>query len=542
MTSSRNPEEEHLRSPFPLTPPPALRDEYYPFGDEGQPPFRGDAAAAGATGEGDPDDTDLGVLLQRKEQDLLLAAELGKMLLERNEELERRYDELMKEHLEVKEHLEQEKHELRRHLKSGRAEFETRTAELEADWVAARAQLGQKRLEQQDTSRESSQAVLDLSEQNQRLVEQLSQVTHLEQQLQEDLAVLRAEHRTLSLCNAEHAARMQSLQAENRLLQERKQDMEKQIRRLREENESIQVLVDTLHDNLLLLRKESCEKQLRFKQVEAEAEELRTANRRLQHQVKDLKEEIRLHELDTSVTSIQSEIESSLGDAPGAPGQTPKKVGKGDHPTTGYCNRHEYMVVAKHPNFDYGDAAVVSITHGIHKTGSTPKKASPRLEENISEYTKRVSALSHQQQDILAQKEMEIAKLQDQVTLQYVELSGLKSEIENQRRLYQESNRDKALKLAVADRDEAIFKKGEIELELAKISLERDSLSQQLLRVIRQKMALTQELEAWQDDIQYIIHQQLLQKQREERHCLTPPPKPPTQGFQQQLANLCSKF
>uniref|UniRef100_A0A8C5S4S5 BICD family-like cargo adapter 2 n=1 Tax=Laticauda laticaudata TaxID=8630 RepID=A0A8C5S4S5_LATLA len=503
MASSRNPEEEPLRSPFRLTPPPALGDEYYPFGGEGQPPFVGEAAAAGAVGEGDPEEVDLGVLLQRKEQDLLLAAELGKMLLERNEELERRYDELMKEHLEVKEHLEQEKHELRRHLESGRAEFETRTAELEADLVTARVQLGQKRLEQQDTSRESSQAVLDLSEQNQRLVEQLSQITHLEQQLQENLIGLRAEHRTLTLCNAEHAARVQSLQAENRLLQERKQDMEKQIRQLREENEAIQALVDTLHENLLLLRKESTEKQLRFKQVEAEAEELRTANRRLQHQVKDLKEEIRLHELDTSVTSIQTEIESSLGDAPGAPGQTPKS---------------------------------------INKTGCTPKKASPRPEENLSEYTKKVSALSYQQQDILAQKEIEIAKLQDQVTLQHVELSSLKAEIENQRRLYQESNRDKALKLAVADRDEAIIKKGEIELELAKISLERDSLSQQLLRVIRQKMALSQELEAWQDDIQYIIHQQLLQKQQEERHCFTLPPKPPTQGFQQQLANLCSKF
>ncbi|XP_070582627.1 BICD family-like cargo adapter 2 isoform X1 [Erythrolamprus reginae] len=493
MASSRYPEEDACRSPFPLTPPPALGDEYYPFGGEGQPAFVGDAAAAGAAGEGDPEDADLGVLLQKKEQDLLLAAGLGKMLLERNEELERRYDELMKEHLEVKEHLEQEKHELRRHLESGRAEFEIRTAELEADLLATRAQLGQKRLEQQDTSRESSQAVLDLSEQNQRLVEQLSQVTHLEQQLQEDLIALRAEHRTLTLCNAEHAARMQSLQAENRLLQDRTQDMEKQIRQLREENEAIQALVDTLHENLLLLRKESHEKHLRFKQVDAEAEELRTANRRLQNQVKDLKEEIRLHELDTSVTSIQSEIESSLGDAPGAPGQK-------------------------------------SITHGVNKTGSTPKKASPKPEEKISEYTKMVSALSCQQQDILAQKETEIAKLQDQVTLQHVELSGLKSEIENQRRLYQESNRDKALKLAVADRDEAIIKKGEIELELAKISLERDSLSQQLLRVIRQKMALSQELEAWQDDIQYIIHQQLLQKQREERHCLTPPPKPPTQG------------
>uniref|UniRef100_A0A8C6XSD3 BICD family-like cargo adapter 2 n=1 Tax=Naja naja TaxID=35670 RepID=A0A8C6XSD3_NAJNA len=415
MASSRNPEEEPLRSPFPLTPPPALGDEYYPFGGEGQPPFVGEAAAAGAAGEGDPEEADLGVLLQRKEQDLLLAAELGKMLLERNEELERRYDELMKEHLEVKEHLEQEKHELRRHLESGRAEFETRTAELEADLVAARVQLGQKRLEQQDTSRESSQAVLDLSEQNQRLVEQLSQVTHLEQQLQEDLIVLRAEHRTLTLCNAEHAARMQSLQAENRLLQERKQDMEKQIRQLREENEAIQALVDTLHENLLLLRKESREKQLRKNSMKFGQK-----------------------------TSSPQEIESSLGDAPGAPGQTPKVKQK--------------------------DAI-----------GCTPKKASLSPEENLSEYTKKVSALSYQQQDILAQKEIEIAKLQDQVTLQHVELSGLKAEIENQRRLYQET-------LTIC----------EIELELAKISLERDSLSQQLLRVIRQKMALSQELEAWQ--------------------------------------------
>lgn len=61
-----------------------------------------------------------------------------------------------------------------------------------------------------------------------------------------------------------------------------------------------------------------------MQQLEAEAEELRSTNRRLQHQVREMKEEIRLHDSDTSVTSIQSEIESSLEDAPGAPGQMPK--------------------------------------------------------------------------------------------------------------------------------------------------------------------------------------------------------------------------
>ncbi|XP_054848259.1 BICD family-like cargo adapter 2 isoform X2 [Eublepharis macularius] len=490
--SSMYPEEETRRTPFPLTPP-ALGDEFYPFGGERQQSFVGDVVA----GDVESEDADLRVLLQRKEQDLLLAAELGKMLLERNEELSRRYEELAKEHTETMEHLEQEKHELRRHLESGRAEFETRVTELEADLGAARAQLGQQRLEQQDTSRESSQVVLDMSEQNQRLVEQLSQVSQLEQQLREELSLLRGEHRTLALSSAEHAARTQSLQAENLLLQEWKQDLERQTHQLREENESVQALVDTLHENLLLLRKESHEKELRMQLLEAEAEELRASNRRLQHQVKEMKEEIRLHDLDTSVNSIQSEIENSLEDAPGAPGQALKMVN------------------------GTGKAAPAA---------TAPKNPSRRSEEEEAEYAKRVLALSHQEQDILKQKEMEIVKLQDQVTLQYVELCSLRSEIENQRRLYQESNRDEALKLAISDRDEAIIKKGEMELELAKISLERDSMSQQLLRVVRQKMALSQELEAWQDDIQYIIHQQLLQKQQEWTHTITPSPKSPTQG------------
>ncbi|KAJ7314090.1 hypothetical protein JRQ81_006025 [Phrynocephalus forsythii] len=492
--SSMYPEEDVIRTPFPLTPPPALGDEFYPFGEEHRQSFVGDAMAGGE----DPEEADLELLLQRKEQDLLLAAELGKMLLERNEELERRCEELSKEYAEAKERLEQEKHELRLHFESGQAESESRVVELEADLATARAQLGQQRLEQQDTSRESSQAVLDLSEQNQRLVEQLSQIAQVEQQLREELTVLRGEHRTLTLSSAEHAARVQSLQAETLMLQQRRQDLEKQTHRLREENDSIQAVVDVLHDNLLRLRKETHEKEMRLQQVEAEAEELRAANRRLQHQVKEMKEEIRLHDLDTSLTSIQSEIESSLEDAPGAPGQTPKLL-----------------------------------ANGSRKAGPTPlvvKTPSRRSEEEDSEYAKMISALSNQEQDLLRQKEMEIMKLHDQITLQYVELCHLKSEIENQKRLYQESNRDEALKLAVAERDEAILKKGEVQLEMAKVSLERDSLSQQLLRVIRQKMALSQELEAWQDDIQYIIHQQLLQKHQEETQPVTSPPKTPTQG------------
>lgn len=479
------PPEEEARGPPSLPTPPALGEEFYPFAPERR--------GAG----GDPDTDDLGVLLQRKEQDLLLAAELGKMLLEQNEELRGRCQALAREQAQALERLEQEKHELRRRLEAGEAEWEMRAAELEGDLAALRAQLGHQRLEQQDTSRESSQALLQLSEQNQRLAEQLSQASQLEQRLQDELMALRGENRTLGMSSAEHAARNQSLQAENLMLQERKQELERQTRQLREENDTVQGLGETLHENLLLLRRELHEKELQAQQLQAEAEELRVANRRLQRRVREMTDEIRLHASDASATSLQSEMEQSTEGSPEQNGGAAKPLAR-------------------------------TVSEAAPGGPKTPARGS----EEEAEYAKRVLALTHLEQDLLRQKEVEIQKLHDQLTLQHVELSGLRGELASQRRLFQESDRDEALRLAVADRDEALVKKGQMELELAQVSLERDSMSQQLLSAIRQKMALSQELEGWQDDMDFIIKQQLkLQRQREENPAFSPAPsRPPAQA------------
>ncbi|XP_038260645.1 BICD family-like cargo adapter 2 [Dermochelys coriacea] len=467
------PEEEGRPPPF-LPMPPALGDEFYPFATERR---GGPGAGAG----GDPDTYDPGVLLQRKEQDLLLAAELGKMLLEQNEELRERCQVLALDQAAALERLEQEKYELRRQLASGVAEWQTRGAELEGDLAALRAQLGHQRLEQQDTSRESSHVAQELSEQNQRLAEQLSQASQLEQQLQDELMALRVENRTLGMSSAEHAAQTQSLQAENLMLQERKQELERQTRQRREETEAVQGLVETLHETLLLRCREVHEKELQAQQLRAEAEELRVSNKWLQRRVTEMTDEIRLHDSDASVASLQSEIEQS---------------GEGS------------------PEQNGGPAKLLART--IFEAASGGPKTPARGSEEEGEYAKRVLALTQLDQDLLRQKEVEIQKLHDQLTLQHVELCSLRGELANQRRLFQESDRDETLKLAVADRDEAIIKKGQMELELAQVSLERDSMSQQLLAAIRQKMALSQELEGWQDDMEFIIKQQLkLQWQQE---------------------------
>uniref|UniRef100_A0A452H0X8 BICD family-like cargo adapter 2 n=1 Tax=Gopherus agassizii TaxID=38772 RepID=A0A452H0X8_9SAUR len=361
--------------------------------------------------------------------------------------------------------LEQEKYELRRRLESGVAEWETRVAELEGDLAALRAQLGHQRLEQQDTSRESSQVAQELSEQNQRLAEQLSQAFQLEQRLQDELMALRVENRTLGMSSAEHAARTQSLQAENLMLQERKQELERQTRQLREETEAMQGLVETLHENLLLLRREVHEKEL---QLRAEAEELRVSNRWLQRRVREMADEIRLHDSDASLASLQLEIEQS---------------GEGSLEQNG----------------------------GPAKVSGRALGGSPTSLENIKTFPVRPRGPPSR-----GCCPCPTRSLCPQLTLQHVQLGSLRGELASQRRLFQESDRDETLKLAVADRDEAIIRKGQMELELAQVSLERDSMSQQLLAAIRQKMALCQELEGWQDDMEFIIKQQLkLQWQQE---------------------------
>ncbi|MGH0189578.1 UNVERIFIED_CONTAM: hypothetical protein FKN15_036580 [Acipenser sinensis] len=119
-------------------------------------------------------DPDLLSLIRHKEKDLVLAARLGKALLERNQDLTRQYENMHKDLTEQLELLEQEKHELRRRCESREGEWESRVAELEGDVQQLQEELEQHQTQLREVEREKSRAVKELSEQNQRLLEQLS--------------------------------------------------------------------------------------------------------------------------------------------------------------------------------------------------------------------------------------------------------------------------------------------------------------------------------------------------------------------------------
>uniref|UniRef100_A0A8C2Z181 BICD family like cargo adaptor 1 n=1 Tax=Cyclopterus lumpus TaxID=8103 RepID=A0A8C2Z181_CYCLU len=116
---------------------------------------------------------DLLSLFRQKEKDLVLAAKLGKALLERNQDLTKQYEKM---HKDLNEKLEQEKHELRRRLESREGEWEGRVAELETDVQQLQGELELHQVQLRETDRDKTKGISELSEQNHRLLEQLSRV------------------------------------------------------------------------------------------------------------------------------------------------------------------------------------------------------------------------------------------------------------------------------------------------------------------------------------------------------------------------------
>ncbi|MEE6504204.1 hypothetical protein FKM82_005094, partial [Ascaphus truei] len=167
---------------------------------------------------GPGDEPELLSLIRQKEKDLVLAARLGKALLERNQDMNLRYEAMQRELTDRLECLEQEKHELKRRFDNREGEWEGRVSELEGDVKQLQEELEKQQVHLKEADREKSLALQELSEQNQRLLEQLSRATKMERQLALQVRVLQEEFRGKSVSANQHISRLESLLAEVSLL------------------------------------------------------------------------------------------------------------------------------------------------------------------------------------------------------------------------------------------------------------------------------------------------------------------------------------
>nr|XP_031298660.1 BICD family-like cargo adapter 1 isoform X5 [Camelus dromedarius] len=261
-------------------------------------------------------DPELLSVIRQKEKDLMLAARLGKALLERNQDMSRQYEQMHKELTDKLEHLEQEKHELRRRFENREGEWEGRVSELESDVKQLQDELERQQVHLREADREKTRAVQELSEQNQRLLDQLSRASEVERQLSMQVHALREDFRAKNSSTSQHIVRLESLQAEQvleiKMLSDRKRELEHRLSATLEENDLLQGTVEELQDRVLILERQGHDKDLQLHQSQLELQEARLSYRQLQVKVEELTEERSLQSSAATNTSLLSEIEQSM--------------------------------------------------------------------------------------------------------------------------------------------------------------------------------------------------------------------------------------
>ncbi|XP_027890047.1 BICD family-like cargo adapter 1 isoform X2 [Xiphophorus couchianus] len=489
---------------------------------------------------------DMLLLFRQKEKDLVLAAKLGKALLERNQDLTKQYEKMHKDLCEKLEHLEQEKHELRRRFESREGEWEGRVAELETDVQHLQGELERHQVQLREADRDKTKAISELSEQNHRLLEQLSRAADVERQLSTQVHSLRDDFREKSVSTRQHMTRLETLQAEIKMLSERKMELERRVTAMIEENELLQNTVDDLRERMLVLEKQRHEKDLQLRQSQLELQEAQVSHRQLTAKLAELTEEHSLQTFSPHPSNLLCEIEQSMEQEEQEQEREQLRLQLWE----AYC---EVRSLCSHlRGNDVTDSALSTdssmdessetssvkdvptgslhtsllelrrltqnLLDGNESTGSR-RSDEEALEEQVrkmGEELQEVRELYEAEQHKTRGNEEELLQMHNQMALLSIEICSLREENERMRAMADVREPSEQLQSAIRDRDDAIAKKKAVEMELAKCKIDIMSLNSQLLDSIQQKLNLSQQLEAWQDDMHRVIDQQLMDKHQDE--------------------------
>lgn len=392
-------------------PSPSLEDSFFPL----SPSSSVSLSFGRPSSTSSPGSTDSGGGI---ETDLILAAELGRALLEKNEELAASLEQRERE-LEA---LQQEKHVLQRKLEMNELAFGQREAELTADLTTLRAEVEKHQSQGRDRRKDESEQMTQLANHNQRLVEQLAEAVTLEHSLRTELRTIREEMEESSFSRNISFTQLENIQAENRVLQERQSHMETQLKASEEDNQRLRMERESLRDRLSEMQMKLKEKEAEVEQEQGMVFELRTLNRSLQQKALNLDDDSILDRTQAEPLSLLSEIQQSQA---------------------------------------------------------------------------KEALLAHS--TVLQARDEEIQALKEELEGQREELESLREEIQ------------------LCGRSSGKPSYRSLESELVTVRQEKESLTQQLLNTIKQKVAMSQELEAWQEDMRVVINQQVQQREEERK-------------------------
>ena len=246
---------------------------------------------------------DLCEILECKERDLVLAAELGKSLLEKNNELNKQNKIIAKEYLMklqvllydymidslnlvpsvpvlniLFQKLEQEKFQLQNQLEVSEEEYVQKISDLQTDIKNLKKALSKYPSDNNNHKNHTSQLVTDLTEQNQRLASQLRYSAENEKDLREQINSLRLQFHNRKSSIQEHFDHAASLREELYNVMEKKSELEKMLEIISGEKLMMKQSMEKSNDKIIELKKNWKNQECIFQDLEKDTEELRVCN------------------------------------------------------------------------------------------------------------------------------------------------------------------------------------------------------------------------------------------------------------------------
>lgn len=253
-------------------------------------------------------DDDIYRQLAQKEKDLLLAAELGKALLEKNEELNRNHELLQEEYSQVVEELEQDKYELKLKVERLQDGNDSRVHELQADLIALRNELKTLQTNSETDNQNKRETVAGLTEENEQLHSDLQKVKAENESLRRDHSLLRKQLSRKISIDDDRLSEMEIDELWEKLtrMEEEKLSLTKTISDLEASKESLSKEVEELLEKNQSLEKKLTSSKGKLAHCEEELNESKDLNAFLQDQIDEIKMQASMDQL--SRTSLFSEI------------------------------------------------------------------------------------------------------------------------------------------------------------------------------------------------------------------------------------------
>lgn len=478
-------------------------------------------------------ETDIWTQLQQKEADILLAAELGKALLEKNQELAKQQEKLIEDYSAKLEGLEQEKHILRQKLALAEDESDQRIIELQADLKELKEKLETQETSIRQAEREKALLIDELTSQNSRLTAQIQEANSVELKLTTQLNQLKEQYNSRNSSLQEHVNSLEAIKDELRVVTEKRIELEKRLQNAQHEKDSLAAALEEASDRIHMLERHAREQETKFKGTLQSLDRLQRENNTLTE---------RLESDDAFNTTTQSQGPKSLLHEMECDDEIPQddqSSGKSNQIFTEARSVYKQLkclfnsLKSTHDD-DSGLHSDLSLESMDNTQSTLPSDSRedfrPGMLSAVSDDLTRLvlsldaahfKGMLDQTRNLVLEQEEEmkrnqeiIKSLETKLSVNEVELRSACEERDQARNDISQSNsaQDELVAQARQDRDTAVARRTKAEVDLAKIRVELMQANSQLLEAIQQKVELSQQLEQWQMDMQELIEEQMKSK------------------------------